>query len=231
MTMTDVHDIVAELDALANEKCRQGMARYGLDVSNARGVSVTYLRQLARPLGCDHSLAIALWAEGSWECRELATMVADPAMMTVELMESWITDVTDWGLCDACCNNLFRRSPLAWGMIVPWASRDGEYVRRAAFALIASLAVHDRISEDERFIELLPLVTSAAIDPRHYVKKAVSWALRQMGKRNLSLHAMVVATAEHMILSDDRTTIWVAKDVLRELRGEPVLSRLGVKGT
>jgi 3-methyladenine DNA glycosylase AlkD len=234
-----VAPLLAELRAMGSERDRAGMARYGINVANAFGVSVFELRKIARRLGRDHGLALSLWATGNHEARLLACFVDDPAEVSEEQLEAWAKDLDSWDLCDQATTSLFDRTGHAWAKAAAWARRDEEWVKRGGFALLAGLAVHDEAARDEAFLRLLPLVERGAFDGRNYVKKAVSWALRNVGKRNPALHAAAVACAERILAAANaraggtrggelgaRSARWVASDVLRELRSEKVRARL-----
>ena len=202
------------------------MARFGIDTTRAVGVTVTELRRFARDLGHDHELAEALWASGVHEARLLASLVDEPAMVSEAQMEAWVADLDSWDVCDGVCGNLFDRTPFALDKAVEWSSREPEFQKRAAFALMASAAVHRKDLPDAAFASLLPVIREQAIDERNYVKKAVSWALRQIGKRSSGLNSQAVRTAERIERIDSRAARWVARDALRELRGDAVQARL-----
>ncbi len=227
--------IVERVRALGSEENRAGMSRYGINVDEAFGVSVATLRDLGKPYRGDHALAAALWETGFHEARLLAALVDDPAQVTPAQMESWALGFDSWDLTDQAATSLFDVSPYGWEKAREWSSRPEEFVKRAGFALMAGLASHDRAAPDERFVELLPLAAEQASDGRNYVKKAVSWALRNIGKRNAALNARAAATAEEILADagdgrdpESRSARWVAKDVLRELTSEPVRRRLGL---
>lgn len=232
-------DILAELRTMGSEKSRAGTARYGINVDNAFGVSVYELRKIARRLGSDHELALALWGTGNHEARLLACFVDEPALVTEEQMEAWAVDFDSWDVCDQATTSLFDLTKHAWTKAVARAERDEEWVKRAAFALMAGLAVHDRTATDEGFISLLLLIERAAFDDRNFVKKAVNWALRNIGKRNRRLNAAAIACAERIRAAANeragtehggdqaaRSARWVAADALRELRSDKVQARL-----
>ena len=202
------------------------MSRFGIDTTRAVGVTVTQLRRLARDLGHDHELAAALWASGVHEARLLASLVDEPAMVSEAQMEAWVADLDSWDVCDGVCGNLFDRTPFALDKAVEWSSREPEFQKRAAFALMASAAVHRKDLPDAAFASLLPVIRAQAIDERNYVKKAVSWALRQIGKRSSGLNSQAVRTAEQIERIDSRAARWVARDALRELRSDAVQARL-----
>jgi 3-methyladenine DNA glycosylase AlkD len=231
--------LLGELEAKGSEKDRAGMARYGIKVDDAFGVSIYELRRMAKPLRRDHELALALWATGNHEARLLATIVDDPARVDEAQMEAWVADVDSWDVCDQLTSNLFDKTPLAYEKAYEWAARDDEFVRRAAFALIAALAWQDKREPDERILAFLPLVEAHAFDERNFVKKAVNWALRNIGKRNLALNAAAVACAERIRAAANaraggerggdpgaRSARWVAADALRELTSDKVRARI-----
>jgi 3-methyladenine DNA glycosylase AlkD len=202
------------------------MARFGIDTRRAVGVTVTELRRFARDLGHDHELAAALWASGVHEARLLASLVDEPAIVSEAQMEAWVADLDSWDVCDGVCGNLFDRTPFALDKAVEWSSREPEFEKRAAFALMASAAVHRKDLPDAAFASLLPVIRGQATDERNYVKKAVSWALRQIGKRSSGLNARAITTAEQIERIDARAARWVARDALRELRSDAVQARL-----
>lgn len=202
------------------------MARFGIDTGRAVGVTVTELRRFARDLGHDHELAAALWASGVHEARLLASLVDEPAMVSEAQMEAWVADLDSWDVCDGVCGNLFDRTPFALDKAVEWSSREPEFQKRAAFALMASAAVHRKDLPDAAFASLLPVIRAQTTDERNYVKKAVSWALRQIGKRSSGLNPRAVRTAEQIERIDSRAARWVARDALRELRSDAVQARL-----
>ena len=232
--------LVEELRALGSEESRAGMARYGIEVRDAFGVSVYELRRVAKRVGSDHELALALWATGNHEARLLAAFVDDPARVTGEQLESWVLDLDSWDVCDQLTTDLVDRTPFAHAKAAEWAQRPEEWVRRAGFALMAGLAVHDRQAPDEAFLAFFPLIAAGAWDDRNFVKKAVNWALRNIGKRDGALNEAAVALAEGIRAAADRaaggprgggpgarSARWVAADALRELRSPKVQRRLG----
>jgi 3-methyladenine DNA glycosylase AlkD len=219
-------DVVRALERMGDRSRLEGMARFGIDTTRALGVTVTELRRCARELGHDHELAAALWASGVHEARLLASLVDEPAMVSDAQMEAWVADLDSWDVCDGVCGNLFDRTPFALDKAVEWSSREPEFEKRAAFALMASAAVHRKDLPDAAFASLLPVIRAQAIDERNYVKKAVSWALRQIGKRSSGLNSQAVRTAERIERIDSRAARWVARDALRELRSDAVQARL-----
>jgi 3-methyladenine DNA glycosylase AlkD len=223
----DADAVLDRLRALARPGGREGMARFGINPDRALGVRIPDLRRLARELGRDHRLALALWRTGVHEARILASMVDQPDRVTRRQAERWVRDFDSWDLCDQVCGNLLEAQPWATEMAHRWAGRDEEFVKRAAFAVMAWRAVHARDAPDREFLDFLPVVEREAHDPRTYVKKATNWALRQIGKRNRRLHRAAIRTAERIGKQGSRPARWVAADALRELRGPKVLERLG----
>lgn len=225
---TDARAVVRELRAMADPGALEGMARFGIATKGALGgIPVPSLRAMARRLGKDHALAAGLWSSGIHEARLLAAMVDDPAAVTEEQMESWASDFDSWDVVDGTCGSLFDKTPFAYAKAIEWSRREEEFVKRAAFTLMAGLAVHDKKAPNEAFEAFLPIIEREAWDPRNFVRKAVNWALRQIGKRNRGLHAKAVEAAERILANGPRPARWVASDALRELRSEAVLARLG----
>ncbi len=204
------------------------MAHFGMAVEGRLGVAVPDMRKMAKKLGKNHQLALELWQTGIAEGRILASMIGEPAKLTEAQMENWVKDFDSWDVCDQVCMNLFDKSPLAWKKVEDWAEREEEFVKRAAFSLIACLAWHDKQAADERFIELLPVIKKASTDERNFVKKAVNWALRHIGKRNKNLNAKALQTAKEIQQIDSKAARWIAADAIRELESEAVRKRLGM---
>jgi len=212
----DVRDVLASLEGLGTKRGRDGMARYGIVAPKAFGVSMADMNALAKRLGRDHDLAAALWKSGWYEARMLATLVDDPARVTAAQMDRWTDDFDNWAICDTACFKLFDRTPHAWGKVAEWAPRPEEFVRRTAFALLWSLALHDKTAADERFLGALPLVEDASVDGRNFVKKAVSMALRASARRSPAVRAACVALARRLAATDDAAARWIGRDALRE---------------
>ena len=221
-----VRPILKKLNTMGDRSRLTGMSRYGINTQHALGISVTELRQLARQIGRDHDLATGLWDSEIHEARLLATMVDDPAQVTEAQMEAWVSDVDSWDLCDQLCGNLLDRTRFAFRKAVEWSAREDEFVKRAGFALMACAAVHRKDVDDEQFEVFLPLIRSEAGDDRNFVKKGVSWALRQIGKRSPELNRKAIATAQQIRRMDSRAARWIAGDALRELQSGPVKERL-----
>jgi 3-methyladenine DNA glycosylase AlkD len=211
-------EILEALRSHANAANVAGMARYGINTQGTLGVPVRVLRQMAREAGRNHGLAAELWESGIHEGRILATLIEEPARVTRGQMDRWARDLDSWDVCDQACHNVFRYTPFAFEKAARWARARREFVRRAAFSLMAGLAAKARNATDAQFEAFLPLIVQAAADERNLVKKAVNWALRQIGKHNTHLREKAIATAEEIRLLDSRTARWIAADALRELR-------------
>ncbi len=224
--MVSVENVLEKLRDKARPDQLEGMARFGMAVEQRLGVAVPDMRKLAKELGKNHVLALKLWNTGITEAKILAGMIADPNKLTAEQMDDWVKDFNSWDVCDQVCMNLFDKSPLALGKIYDWSIREEEFVKRAAFALIACLAWHDKNVNDEKFIELLPVITRGAMDDRNFVKKAVNWALRHIGKRNLHLNRVAIDTARAIQQLDSKAARWIASDAIRELESEAIQARL-----
>ena len=219
-------EVIAELKSMGNPKAVEGMTRYGINADRALGVSIPKLEGLAKKLGKSHKLAEDLWSSAIHEARILACMVDDPQQITADQLESWVSEFDSWDLCDQCCNRLFRKTPFARQKALAWANRLEEFVKRAGFVLMAALSVHDKKASDEDFVRLLPIIKKHATDERNFVKKAVNWALRQIGKRNTNLNRMAIKTAGEIKQLDSKSARWIASDAIRELTGEKVQKKL-----
>ena len=219
--------VVDRLREAADPSRKQGMARVGIRVDRALGVSIPDLRRIARSHRSDHELALALWTTEIHEARILASMVDDPSQVARRQMDAWAAEFDSWDLCDQVCNNLFRKATQADAAARAWARSREEYVRRAAFTIVAAQAVHDRDRDDDYFLAWLPRIHRAATDERNAVKKGVNWSLRQIGKRNLPLRDAAIIEAEALLGSDSRSARWIARDALRELRSDAVARRFG----
>jgi len=221
-----VNSILRDLRALSNPKNLAGMARFGINPKNTLGVSVPQIREMARKAGKNHALAEQLWKSGIHEARILAGFVDEPQLVTEKQMESWVSEFDSWDVCDQVCGSLFDRTKLAYEKAEEWSTRKEEFVKRAGFALMAYLAVHDKKTSNDVFAKFLPMIKRGSDDDRNFVKKAVNWALRQIGKRNLALNKLAVRTAKEIQKMEPRSAKWIASDALRELTDEKVLDRL-----
>jgi len=219
-------NILKRLKALSNSKTVEGMARFGINPENTYGVSIPNLRRIAKEVGKDRSLAQQLWNSGIHEARILASMIDDPNQVTRKQMDVWIKDFNSWDVCDQCCMNLFSKTSMAWEKAIGWTKREKEFEKRAGFVLMACLAWYDKESSDKKFLVFLPAIKREANDNRNYVKKAVNWALRNIGKRNLNLNKKAIETAKEVQKMDSRSAKWIASDAIRELTSEAVQERL-----
>lgn len=219
-------EVLERFKALSNPEAVAGMARFGINTKNAYGVSVPDLRKMAKKIGKDHALAQQLWSSGVHEARILAGMIDDPEMVTEEQMEDWVQSFDSWDICDQCCSNLFDKTKFAYQKANQWSEREEEYVKRAGFVLMATLAVHDKGADDEEFVKFLSMIRREAVDDRNFVRKAVNWALRQIGKRYLDLNRKAIEASDEIQKLDSRSARWVALDALRELTSKAIQERL-----
>jgi 3-methyladenine DNA glycosylase AlkD len=222
----EVQETLAALKQLADKKTRDGMARYGLPSEKAWGVPVSEIQRLAKQVGRNHELALALWETGVYEARMLAAYVDEPQRVTAAQMDRWCAEFDNWGIVDTVCFVLFDRSPHAWSKVGPWSRRSDEFGKRAGFVLLACLAAHDKQAEDKAFAKCLPVVERGAEDERNFVKKGVSWALRMVGRRSAGLNAEAVAVARRLAASEKDAARWVGRVALKELTSPAVVRRL-----
>jgi len=222
----EVERVLDRLRSVSDPDAVAGMAAFGIKAANTLGVSMPAIRRLARDIGRDHALAKALWETGVHEARILAGLVDELELVTDEQMERWVNDFDSWDVCDQVCGSLFDRTPVAYDKALEWSRRDGEFVKRAGYVLMATLAVHDKKADDRRFLPFLMAIRAGADDERNFVKKAVNWALRQIGKRSLALHSEAVKLARELRQERSASARWIASDALRELEGAAVLERL-----
>jgi 3-methyladenine DNA glycosylase AlkD len=219
-------EILQHLQSLSNSDNVAGMARFGIYAKTVYGVSLPHLKRLARQIGKDHLLAQELWSSGAHEARLLACFIENPGEVTRRQMDRWASDFDNWAVCDGCCLHLFAKVPFAQEKAATWSVRNGEFVRRAGFSMMAVLAVHDKKATDALFLQWLRLIKDASSDERNFVKKAVNWALRQIGKRNPRLNKAAVKTAKEIQKLDSTSARWIAADALRELMSDAVQTRL-----
>ena len=220
------NEIIKQLKSMSNQKNVEGMARYGINPHNNLGISIYNLRPLAKEIGKDHKLALKLWQSSIHDARLLAVFIDDPLQVTSKQMDSWAEDFDSWDLCDQACTSLFDLTPYAWKKVFEWSVRDEEFVKRGAFSLIAGLAVHDKKAEDSKFEDVFSIIKKESMDDRNYVKKAVNWALRNIGKRNMNLNKKAIKTAKEIQKIDSKSSKWIATDAIRELTSEKVQKRL-----
>jgi len=215
-------EVMSWLESQGTQAARDGLARYGIPTAGAFGVAIGTLQKQAKVLGRDHALAQELWATGRYEARLLAAYVDDPAQVTAAQMGRWVREFDSWAITDTVCFALFDRTPHAWKKVAEWSRHREEFVKRAAFALLASLAAHDKACGDTPFIEALPLVERAASDERNFVKKGVIWALRSLGRRSLVLNQAAIELAARLAASAQPTERSIGKETLRELKSATV---------
>jgi 3-methyladenine DNA glycosylase AlkD len=212
--------IIANLKQYANSQAVEDLGRFGIKPAQALGISIPTLRKMAKDIGRNQALAVALWASGIHEARILASMIAEPQLVSIELMEEWVNDFDAWDVCDQVCGNLFDKTPYAYQKAKEWCQQEKEFVRRAGFVMMAELAVHDKQAQDEAFLQFFPLIKRYAGDERNFVKKAVNWALRQIGKRNSHLRALALQCAFEIQHMDSKAAHWIAKDAIKELQAK-----------
>jgi len=225
----EVRAALSSLKKISTPRDRENLARFGITASKAFGVSMANIQVLAKRLGRNHELAAALWDTGWYEARMLTSFVDEPARVTPAQMDRWCRDFDNWGICDTLCFCLFDRTPHAWAKVAQWSDKRDEFVKRAAFALLASLAGHDKSAGDERFVESLRFIERAAGDERNFVKKGVSWALRRIGRRNAALNAAAVTVARRLSVSPESAARWVGRGALKELTSPAVVRRLAAR--
>jgi 3-methyladenine DNA glycosylase AlkD len=217
------------LERMSTQRDRDNLARFGIDATNPLGVSMSNIQLLAKRLGRSHELAAALWDTNVYEARMLTSFVDEPERVTAAQMDRWCRDFDNWGICDTLCFKLFDQTPHAWAKVAQWGDKRDEFVKRAAFALLASLAAHDKSATNEQFIESLPLIERAATDERNFVKKGVSWALRTLGRRNAVLNEAAVVVAKRLAVSTEPAARWIGKGALKELTNALVKRQLAAQ--
>ncbi len=225
-SLMNCSEVLKRLKSLSNPKAVEGMARFGINPHNTLGVSIPNLRKIAKETGRDHELAQELWQSGIHEARIIACMIEDPKLVDEEQLECWVMDFDSWDVCDKCCSNLFDKTRFAYAKTLEWANQKDEFVKRAGFTMMAVLAVHDKKATDDDFLKFLPIIKAQSVDERNYVRKAVNWALRQIGKRNLNLNKAAIEMANQIKAIDSKSARWVASDALRELTSPTVKQKL-----
>lgn len=224
--MNDIDFILSELRAISEPEYLEKMAHFGIDITKAFGIRVPNIRKLAKTIGKNQNLSLQLWETGFHEARLLACFIGDYKLVTESQIDSWTKDFNSWDICDQACANLFVKTPYFKSKALEFANAEAEFVKRTAFVLMACAAVHLKKEPDETFHQFLPIIEREAYDNRNFVKKAINWALRQIGKRNAVLHPHAVKTAENILAQQNKKANWVALDALRELNGNAVLSKL-----
>lgn len=224
--MKSVDDIIETLKLKSRKDQLEGMARYGIRIDNRLGVSIPDIRKIAKQFGKNHKVALELWKTGYADAKITAALIDEVEKVTKNQMEEWVKDFDSWDVCDQVCTSLFDKTSHAWKKAYEWSEREEEFVKRAAFSLVAGISVHDKKTCDEKFEKFMLVITKHANDERNYVKKAVNWALRNIGKRNINLNKKAIKTAEELITTKNKTAIWIAKNALKELKSEKVKNRL-----
>lgn len=222
----DYKQIIQRLKSLENPENVKGMARYGINPENNLGINVTTLRSIAREIGKNHDIALKLWDSGIHDARMLAAHVDEPKLVTEKQMDSWAMDFSSWDVCDNACGHLFDKTSYGYKKAFEWSSREEEFVKRAGFAIMAWAAVHDKKQEDQIFIDFMAVIKRESSDERNYVKKAVNWALRNIGKRNIYMNKIAIKTSEEILKIDTKSARWIGKDAIRELTSEKIQQRL-----
>lgn len=219
--------VMGRLKALSDPRMAEARARWaGVRAHTILGLSIPSVRKVAKETGRSHALAQELWLSGVHEARLVACLIDDPELVSEEQLERWVGDFDSWDVCDHCCSNLFDKTAFAYQKAVEWSGREEEYVKRAGYTMMATLAVHDKKAKDDVFLRFLPLIERGSTDDRNFVRKAVNWALRQIGKRNKLLNGAAIRTADSISKLDSRAAKWVASDALKELRSPMVQRRL-----
>jgi len=219
-------EILKKLKSFSNPKNVEGMARFGINPQGTYGVSIPIIRGIAKEIGKNHELALRLWKSGIHEARILAGMIEEADKVTENQMDLWVKDFDSWDVCDQVCMNLFDKTKFSYKKAVEWSSRREEFIKRAGFALMAVIAFHDKNAKDSDLIKFLPIIEKESTDERNFVKKAINWALRQIGKRNINLNKEAVKTAKEIRNIDSKAARWIAEDAIRELTSEAIKKRL-----
>jgi 3-methyladenine DNA glycosylase AlkD len=222
----DVNDILSKLKSHSDPKNVEGMARFGINSKNTLGVSIPILRKMGKEIGKDHLLAQQLWKSGIHEARLLAGFIDDRKLVDEKQMESWVKDFDSWDICDQACSNLFDKTMYAYKKAFEWGERKEEFVKRAGFVLMACLAVHDKKADDAKMLQFLPVIKRESKDERNFVRKAVNWALRQIGKRNRNLQKQALKAAKEIMKIDSKSARWIASDAIRELESDAIQRKL-----
>jgi 3-methyladenine DNA glycosylase AlkD len=225
----EYNEIIKSIKLQYNLQNIEGMARFGINPKNTYGASIPFLRNLAKKTGKNHELALKLWDSEIHEARILAGFIDEPSKVSERQLEFWVSDFDSWDVCDQVCSALFDKTEFAWEKAVEWSKRDKEFVKRAGFVLMAALSVHDKKAKDEDFEKFFPIIKRESTDERNFVRKAVNWALRQIGKRNSCLNKLALKTAKEIQKMDSKSARWIAKDAIRELESEAVKKKLAGK--
>jgi 3-methyladenine DNA glycosylase AlkD len=226
-----LQSVLKEVKSHSDPEAVKGMARFAVGGANTLGISIPVLRDMAKRIGKDHGIALGLWNTGIHEARILASMVDDPARVDAGQMEAWVRDFDSWDVTDQCIMNLFEKLPVAWDKAKEWGTAECEFVKRAGFVLMARLAVSDKKAGDRRFLDFFPHIRREAADERNFVKKAVNWAVRQIGKRNVRLKRQALNLCGDLLKMDSKSARWIATDAIKELESEAVRNRFKSKAS
>jgi len=218
-----VDETISLLQQKSNAKHHAGMKRFGIDNQSALGIPLPELRKMAKEIKTNHDLALALWKINIHEAKLLASMIADPKQFTEEQADEWVHDFYSWDICDQVCGNLLDRTTFALNKVIEYTNSAEEFVKRAGFVLMAEFAIHNKKAPDDAFLPFFPIMEREAWDNRNFVKKAINWALRQIGKRNNTLRVHAIATAQRILLQNTKSARWIATDALNELSGKPLI--------
>lgn len=221
-----LQDTIRTLRSLGNPKIVEGMKRFGIDTPNAFGISAPTMRSMAKEMKTNHTLALKLWETGYHEAKILAALIADPSCSDLKLLDQWVQGIENWAQCDSCCTEFFQKTPYALSLPKRWTKSKLEFVRRAGFVMIAVIAVHHKQLHDDIFEEFFPLLKRYATDERNFVKKAVNWALRQIGKRNMRLHKKAIELAKEIQNIPSPAAQWIAADALREFSKKKTIAMI-----
>ncbi|GAA4093425.1 DNA alkylation repair protein [Mucilaginibacter panaciglaebae] len=219
--MDAVKEVISLLKEKADAKHHAGLKRFGIANEKALGVKIPEVRKIAKLIKRDHDLAQALWDTDIHEARILASMIDDPKLVTAQQIDNWTKDFTTWDVCDQVCGNLFDRTPHVVDKAIEFSAHGEEFVKRTGFVLMAEYSIHGKKAADDTFISFFPIIEREAWDDRNFVKKAVNWALRQIGKRNATLRPLAIQCAGRILLQDSKAAKWIAGDALRELSAPP----------
>jgi 3-methyladenine DNA glycosylase AlkD len=225
----DYDEVIEQLKSTGDPRNVEGMGRFGIKTENNLGNSVTTLRNFAKKIGKDHDLAVKLWNSGIRDARMVAACIEDPKTISEDQVEKWVKNLDSWDICDHCCGHLFDKTPFAYEKAKVWTQRKEEFQKRAGFSLMAWLAVHDKKVDDSKFEGFLTIIKRESTDKRNYVKKAVNWALRNIGKRNIGMNKKAIKIAREIQKIDSKSAKWIASDAIRELTSEKVKQKFNKK--
>jgi 3-methyladenine DNA glycosylase AlkD len=227
--LNSTKEILEKLKSKSRKDQLKGMARYGININKRLGVSIPNIRKIAKEFGQNHEIALDLWETGYADARITAAIIDEPEKVTENQMDEWVKTIDSWDVCDQVCMNLFDKTPYSWKKIIDWSKSNEEFVKRTAFSLLACLAWHDKNADDSKFLKYFPLIKKNAIDERNYVKKAISWSIRHIGKRNLNLHKAALNLANELKKIENKTAQWIGSDVIRDLNSDSTKRKLKIQ--